>query len=443
MQFPLFNSKFFLTPINRFYLLFFVGLLCGVIQACSVSQSAKQANKVLVDKDAPIFDKRFQDISIEDINLEKFWTQLEDVEESQDRTPVAIDNQTFARISESVKSAVVNIYTVRLEEKDAKIGIDPNSLLPFNIPIVSSILDFVPFQVPIPFNSKGLSLGSGFLINQQGYILTNAHVISNAVNIRVVMSEAQKEYPAQIIGIDRLSDTALIKIDLDFTPNVLPFGNSDALQMGEIVLAMGNPLGFQHSVTSGLISAKERMAPSSKDQFVSFLQTDSAINPGSSGGPLINLHGEVVGINTAIIQQAQLIGFAIPINTVKEVMGMLIIGEEERGWFGASAAPVSGAQAAELGFDGAGGLLIKGVEKESPAEVSGLKNNDIIVEFNHDPIDNFIVFRRKMLALMPGQKINLTVFREGKTFEVTSTLIKKPTETEKNEEPFSEDDPSS
>lgn len=431
-----------LATLSMRWLTFLAVILCIASQGCSVSQTAQQANKVLVNKDAPIFDKRFQDISIEDIDLKNFWTRLDDVGDSKDRDPISIDNQTFARISQSVKSAVVNIYTVRLEEKDANIGFDPNSLLPFNIPIVSSILDFVPFQVPLPFNSEGLSLGSGFIINQQGYILTNAHVISNAVDIRVVLSEKQKEYPAQIIGIDRLSDTALIKIEPDFLPNVLPFGDSDALQMGEVVLAMGNPLGFQHSVTSGLISAKERISPHPKDRFVNYLQTDSAINPGSSGGPLINLHGEVVGINTAIIQQAQLIGFAIPINTVKEVMGMLIIGEEERGWFGASATPISSKEAVELELDSSVGLIIKGVEKESPAEASGLREKDIIVELNHKPIDNFVIFRRKLLALAPGQAIHLKVFRDGKTFEVTSTLIRKPTETEKNEEAFGEGEPS-
>jgi len=431
------------SSIRWSHLLFLVAIFCIASQGCSVSQTAQQAKKVLVNKDAPIFDKRFQDISIDDIDLKKFWTRLDDVEESGDRDPISIDNHTFARISQSVKSSVVNIYTVRLEEKDAKIGIDPNSLLPFNIPIVSSILDFVPFQVPVPFNSEGLSLGSGFLINEQGYILTNAHVISNAIDIRVVLSEEQREYPAQIIGIDRLSDTALIKIDPDFRPNVLPFGDSDALQMGEVVLAMGNPLGFQHSVTSGLISAKERISPHPKDRFVNYLQTDSAINPGSSGGPLINLHGEVVGINTAIIQQAQLIGFAIPINTVKEVMGMLIIGEDERGWFGASATPIFNKEAAELELNNSDGLILRGVEKGSPAEASGLKKKDIIVEFNHKPIDNFVIFRRKLLALAPGQTIHLKIYREGKTFEVTSILIKKPTETEKDEEIFNEDDPSS
>lgn len=368
---------------------FFILAIAFGLTGCSVSQTAQQANKILVDKEAPIFDKRFRNISISDINLENFWTRLDDVDESADREPVPIHNQTFAHITQKVKPAVVNIYTVRLEEKSAKFGINPNDLLPFNIPIVSSILNFVPFQVPVPFNEKGFSLGSGFLVNQEGYILTNAHVISNAVDIRVVLFEQKKEYSARIIGIDRLTDTALIKIEPDFLPQVLPFGDSDALQMGEVVLAMGNPLGFQHSVTSGLISAKERVSPRAHNRIVNFLQTDSAINPGSSGGPLVNLYGEVVGINTAIIQQAQLIGFAIPINTVKEVMGMLVTGETERGWFGASAIPVSEEEAAELGYDRSFGLIIKGVEEASPAQVSGLKEKDIIVEFNHQPIKKF------------------------------------------------------
>ena len=127
-----------------------VAILCIIIQGCSVSQTAQQANKLLVSKDAPIFDKRFQDISIDDIDLKNFWTRLDDVEDSKDREPIVINNQTFAHISKSVKSAVVNIYTVRLEEKDAKIGIDPNSLLPFNIPIVSSILDLSLIHISEP-----------------------------------------------------------------------------------------------------------------------------------------------------------------------------------------------------------------------------------------------------------------------------------------------------
>jgi len=405
-----------------------------MLTGCSVSQSAKQADKILVTSESPIFDKRFESVSLKDIDLENFWVHGDS---SDDREPVPLDNHTFSRITGKVKQAVVNIYTIRIEERDVKFGISPNDLLPIRIPIVSNILDIIPFQVPIPFKSEGFSLGSGFLINREGYILTNAHVISNAVNIHVVLAEGKKEYPAKIIGIDRLTDTALIKIEPDFVPTVLPFGDSDKLQMGEMVLAIGNPLGFQHSVTSGLISAKERATPHAGNRYTNFLQTDSAINPGSSGGPLINLHGEVVGINTAIVEQAQLIGFAIPINTVKGVMGMLIIGKTERGWFGAHASPITAEEALELNYTESEGMLIKGVEKDSPAEQSGLQINDIITGFNKEPITSLSIFRRKLLTLIPGQEIHLTIFRDGKTFEITSTLARKKTEEENAAEPTS------
>ena len=409
-------------------------IFLGMLTGCSVSQSAKQADKILVTSESPIFDKRFESVSLKNIDLENFWVHGDS---SDDREPVPLDNHTFSRITGKVKQAVVNIYTIRVEERDVKFGISPNDLLPIRIPIVSNILDIIPFQVPIPFKSEGFSLGSGFLINKEGYILTNAHVISNAVNIHVVLAEGKKEYPAKIIGIDRLTDTALIKIEPDFVPTVLPFGDSDKLQMGEMVLAIGNPLGFQHSVTSGLISAKERATPHAGNRYTNFLQTDSAINPGSSGGPLINLHGEVVGINTAIVEQAQLIGFAIPINTVKGVMGMLIIGKTERGWFGAHASPITAEEALELNYPESEGMLIKGVEKDSPAEQSGLQINDIITGFNKEPITSLSIFRRKLLTLIPGQEIHLTIFRDGKTFEITSTLARKKTEEENAAEPTS------
>ena len=409
-------------------------IFLGMLTGCSVSQSAKQADKILVTSESPIFDKRFESVSLKDIDLENFWVHGDS---SDDREPVPLDNHTFSRITGKVKQAVVNIYTIRVEERDVKFRISPNDLLPIRIPIVSNILDIIPFQVPIPFKSEGFSLGSGFLINREGYILTNAHVISNAVNIHVVLAEGKKEYPAKIIGIDRLTDTALIKIEPDFVPTVLPFGDSDQLQMGEMVLAIGNPLGFQHSVTSGLISAKERATPHAGNRYTNFLQTDSAINPGSSGGPLINLYGEVVGINTAIVEQAQLIGFAIPINTVKGVMGMLIIGKTERGWFGAHASPITAEEALELNYPESEGMLIKGVDKDSPAEQSGLQINDIITGFNKEPITSLSIFRRKLLTLIPGQEIHLTIFRDGKTFEITSTLARKKTEEENAAEPTS------
>lgn len=192
-----------------------------------------------------------------------------------------------------------------------------------------------------------------------------------------------------------------------------------------MVIAMGNPLGLRHSVSSGIISAKERISPNLKEKNVDFVQTDSAINPGSSGGPLLNLHGEVIGINTAIVAKAQSIGFAIPVNTVKEVMPMLVLGRTERGWFGAKAMPMDRKTAVNLDYPHEGGVLVLEVEKNSPAEKAGIKRNDIIVEMNGRSLNNFLIFRRKLLGLAPGHEIHLTVFREGETLRVSSMLSRK------------------
>jgi serine protease Do len=394
-----------------------------IFNACTISKSSKTTSESLVGKDEPVFDKRFEEVSFEQLKLDKFWVSsgLE-----VPRDPVPVDNFTFANLSQKVKNSVVNIYSLRVEEREARVGISPNDLLPIRIPIVSHILDIIPFKVPIPFRSEGISLGSGFIINNHGFILTNAHVIHNSLDIRVVLSEGRKEYPAKIIGIDHLTDTALIKIEADFPLSPIPLGNSDQLRTGEMVLAIGNPLGLKHSVSSGLLSAKERTSPNPNDKYVNFLQTDSAINPGSSGGPLINLYGEVIGINTAIVSDAQLIGFAVPINTAKEVMPLLVLGKTERGWFGAMAQPLTLEDAVELGYENDHGLKVTGVEEESPADKAELQANDIIVKFNGQSIDDFIKFRRKLLGLTPGANIQLTIFRAGKTFEVSSTLAQKP-----------------
>ncbi len=412
-----------MKKLNSYKKILLLASVVLIFSACTISSPSKTTTESLVEKDDPIFDKRFEDVSFQQLALNNFWlsTGL-----GASRDPVPVDNYTFADLSQQVKNGVVNIYTLRVEEKEALIGISPNDLLPITIPLISHILDIIPFKVPIPFRSEGISLGSGFIINDHGYILTNAHVIHNSLDIRVVLSENRKEYPAKIIGIDHLTDTALIKIEVDFPLSPIPLGDSDQLKTGEMVLAIGNPLGLKHSVSSGLLSAKERISPNPNDKYVNFLQTDSAINPGSSGGPLINLYGEVIGINTAIISNAQLIGFAVPINTAKEVMPLLVLGKPERGWFGAMAQPLTLDEAVELDYDSDHGLIVTGVEPDSPAQKAGLKANDIIVKFNGQAIDDFIIFRRKLLGLIPGANIQLTIFREQKIIEVSSTLVQKP-----------------
>lgn len=392
------------------------------IFGCTVSQKPNDPKKVLIREDDPIFDKRFKALTYEDLDLTSLWTERN---RSGLQQNVQIHSNTIADLVETTKEGVVNLYALRLEERNVKFGISPNDILPIKIPLVTNILDVIPFKVPVPYRAKGFSLGSGFVINEQGFILTNAHVVHNATDIRVVFSEGKREYPAKIIGIDRLTDTALIKMEANVPLTVLPLGNSDQLRTGEMVIAMGNPLGLRHSVSSGIISAKERISPNLKEKNVDFVQTDSAINPGSSGGPLLNLHGEVIGINTAIVAKAQSIGFAIPVNTVKEVMPMLVLGRTERGWFGAKAMPMDRKTAVNLDYPHEGGVLVLEVEKNSPAEKAGIKRNDIIVEMNGRSLNNFLIFRRKLLGLAPGHEIHLTVFREGETLRVSSMLSRK------------------
>ncbi len=409
---PLF-FKFF------FCIIFFQALF---INGCTSTLSPKNAEVSLVKQDDPVFDKRFENLSLKDIDLQNFWI---DAESGEERKEILITSNTFAELVERVKDGVVNIYTQRLEMRETRFGIIQKDI-PIKIPIISSLFEAIPFNVPIPYKKKAISLGSGFIINKQGYILTNAHVIHNSTDIRVVLSGGKSEFPAKIIGKDPLTDTALIKIDPDIELHPLPLGDSDITQNGEMVLAVGNPLGLSNSVSSGLISAKDRIVPIQKTQMLDFIQTDSAINPGSSGGPLLNLHGEVIGVNTAILTKAQLIGFAIPINIVKEVMPMLVLGKTERGWFGVSARPLTIKDAVDVGFSGNNGIIILEVEKNSPAETAGLQAKDIIVKINNWDVQNFLKFRRKLLSMAPGQNVHLTIFRNGKTLEISSQLINKP-----------------
>ncbi|MFH1954242.1 MAG: trypsin-like peptidase domain-containing protein [Pseudomonadota bacterium] len=408
-------------------------LLIQVLFAGTVSHVPENMDKSLVSHEDPVFDKRFQELSFQDIDLKQMWVERK---YSENREKVMVNNYTFADIADAAKDGVVNIYTRRLEEKEAKFGISPNDILPIRIPILSDIFDIIPFKVPIPYRSEGFSLGSGFIINEHGFILTNAHVIHNSTDIRVVLAGARREYLAKIIGSDRMTDTALIKIEPDHFLTALPLGSSDGLKIGEMVLAIGNPLGLEHSVTSGIVSAKGRIAPELNDKFVDFLQTDSAINPGNSGGPLLNLHGEVVGINTAVISKAQSIGFAIPIDTVKEVMPMLVLDQTERGWFGVKAVPLTLEKASELLYPDEWGILVVEVEKGSPAEKAGIRTHDIILELNGLSLKRFLLFRRKLLGLAPGHTVHLTIFRDGATMEVRSTLGRKGAKEESRKPHF-------
>jgi serine protease Do len=400
-------------------------LLPGLALAlgCTVTAPTERADKELVRPDAPVFEQSLRDIDPDDLDLSGFW--LHPVSPPT-HTAVPLTDRTVVDLVARVRGGVVNLYSEKVREGQVRLGLAPGDILAFRIPLISPILDFIPFQIPVPYRERGVSLGSGFVINAEGYVLTNAHVVHNATEVRVVLSEGGQDRPAKIVGIDLLTDTALIKMDPVPGLVPLPLGDSNALEVGEMVIAVGNPLGLRHTVTSGLVSAKERVLPEGGEtQLVDLIQTDSAINPGSSGGPLLNLRGEVVGINTAIASQAQLIGFAVPIDVAKEVMPLLVLGRSERGWLGATAVPLEGTEARAMGLEG-GGALIRKVEADGPAAAGGLREEDVVVGVNGERVDGFLHFRRKLLGLLPGQTISVTVLRDGEIVTLSPTLGTRP-----------------
>ncbi|MFA5249872.1 MAG: DegQ family serine endoprotease [Parachlamydiales bacterium] len=281
----------------------------------------------------------------------------------------------------------------------------------------------------LPAPAPQISGGSGFIVDANGYILTNFHVVKEASKITVVMNSGD-EHAATLIGSDPRTDIAILKIEAKNLP-CLAFGNSEELEIVEPVLAIGNPFALQATVTRGIISAKGRNNLRISD-LEDFIQTDAAINPGNSGGPLLNIKGEVIGINTAIVSKTggyMGIGFAIPSNTAKHVTEQIIkTGSVKRGYLGVFLQPIDKEMAEALNLEKTEGALISGVAKDSPAEKASLKEGDIIIEYNGRPIKNLFSFRNELALLDPGQKINLKVLRDSKERIVNVTLGDNPDE---------------
>lgn len=269
-------------------------------------------------------------------------------------------------------------------------------------------------------------LGSGVIVNSNGYILTNHHVIDGADDINVVIDK--KEYSARKVGSDSKTDIAVIKVDVD-NLTAVRFGDSDALEVGEWVLAIGSPFAefLEKTVTAGIVSAKGRRGLAigrNSIQYQDFIQTDAAINPGNSGGALVNLKGELIGINTAIVGQANVgIGFAIPINLAKGIMDQLVeTGKVVRGWLGVWINPVNENLAKAFGLDKPGGALVASVEKGSPADKAGIQEEDIILEFNGVRVENQEHLTNLVAAERPGKEVKLKVFRNRKVIEIKASL---------------------
>jgi len=331
---------------------------------------------------------------------------------------------SIADIAEKVGPAVVNIDTVRMVT---------TQFPSFEDPIFERFFgrDFEEFRRAIP--QKGT--GSGFIINQDGYVLTNEHVVRKADKIKVTLSDG-REFDGEVIGSDVTSDMAIVKIKADHLPMVA-LGDSDKLRVGEIVVAIGNPYGLQQTVTMGVVSAKGRSIPTGIEGHVykDFIQTDAAINPGNSGGPLLNTKGEVVGINTAIIPYAQGIGFAIPIKIAKKNIDDLInLGKVRRSWLGVYIQEVTPEIAEQFNLTEAKGVLVGDVIENSPAEETGIKTGDIIKKVNDEEVNSPEELQGKIGNIEIGKEANIEIVRNGKTISFVVKIGEMPTVEEEGSE---------
>lgn len=256
------------------------------------------------------------------------------------------------------------------------------------------------------------SLGTGFVISEDGLVVTNHHVVEDVDRIEVTFSDG-KRAEAEIVGQDPKTDVALIRVKGDVPLHALPLGDSDALWPGDWVVAIGNPFGLDHTVTAGIVSATGRDI--GQGPYDDFIQTDAAINPGNSGGPLLNLKGEVIGINTAINPQANTIGFAVPINLAKEILPQLEKdGRVTRGWLGVAVQPVTGELAELLELDERRGALVSQVTPDSPADEAGIERGDVIVRFGKREIDKMRELPRAVATTPPGTEVEVEVLRDGR-----------------------------
>ncbi len=328
-------------------------------------------------------------------------------------------SQSFAPVVRQTAPAVVNIYTKRV------------------VRTVSPLLNDPFFRrffgdhqgLGVPQERVQSSLGSGVILRPDGLVVTNHHVVNGADQVTVVLND-RREFEAAVVGSDERTDLAFLRIDPEGEAlPFLPMGDSDQLEVGDLVLAIGNPFGVGQTVTSGIVSALARTSVGITD-YQSFIQTDAAINPGNSGGALVDLAGRLVGINTAIYSRdggSNGIGFAIPTPMVKAVMaGIVSQGKAVRGWLGATGQPVTGDMAQALGLRAPRGVLINGIHKNSPAEAAGLKIGDVITAVNGREIDDPAALRFRVATVPVGETAKIQVLRQGIQEQLQARIIQPP-----------------
>lgn len=334
------------------------------------------------------------------------------------KAPVKMVPQNFSGLADTVSPAVVHI---RVEKTVNGQG---SMLGPFGGR--DQFRDFFGhrFGPPQRPDFKQPAMGSGFIIDKDGYIVTNHHVVDGAESIKVILRD-ESEYPAKIVGNDPVTDIALIKVDAKMPLPAVSLGSSDNLKVGEWVAAIGSPFGLQYTVTAGIVSAKGRVIGSGP--YDDFIQTDASINPGNSGGPLINMLGQVVGINTMISARGQGIGFAIPIDLAKGIVDQLRSdGQVTRGWLGITIQDLKGDLAEYYGLKDKSGALVASVIPGDPAEQAGIQPKDIITEVNGRRVTGSRDLTRMAAGLQVGDEARVTVWRNGKSKTLKVQIGERP-----------------
>lgn len=343
----------------------------------------------------------------------KLWTQK--TETVKPVVPAIVPGGSlFSQLAEKLSPAVVNIRSLQAV----------NSGFYGNFPWGNH--GFQGRQPSESYLERGE--GSGFIINKNGYILTNAHVVRDSDAVQVALSDG-KLFRGKPVGIDPVTDVALIKIDTGFDLPVLPLGSSDKLKPGEWVMAIGSPFGLDLTVTAGIVSGKGRSLGASP--FDDFIQTDAPINPGSSGGPLINMQGEVIGINTAILPQGQGLGFSLPIDLVKKLLPQLKEkGRVVRSWLGVTVQDITLDAKESLNLAVDRGSLVREVMANSPASLAGIQTNDVITNFDGHAIKSSRDLPKLVAHAPAGKKMPVTLVRNGKEVDLEVALEEIPSRAE-------------
>jgi serine protease Do len=326
----------------------------------------------------------------------------------------------FTSLMKQQGPAVVNVITKREAARSGR-GAQGQPGQPPEDPLLEFFRRFMP-DAPERMPGPGLGLGSGFIVSQDGYVLTNTHVVAGDGEVTVRLADAKREFKARVIGADERTDIALLKIEATGLPTV-KLGKSEKLQPGEWVAAIGSPFGFENTITAGIVSATGRSLPA--ETYVPFIQTDVAVNPGNSGGPLMNLAGEVVGVNSMIYSQTggyMGVSFAIPIEVALDVMKQLRAeGKVTRGQLGVRIQPMTKELAQSFRLKEPNGALIASVEPGSPADKAGLQPGDVVLAYNGQPLEDANKLPRLVAATKPGQSATLRIWRDGKAEDVNFT----------------------